>query len=273
MAQYKLHKATALPGTPENNSVYFIKEGTNEFKIYVTDTSGTAYSLATGDREIKLVSNTSQYTVVAEDYKSKILVFDADVAGAEIDVIINNGVATVLTDELIIYSAADHVLNFTEGTGITLKTTAGNLLKSANDGDSIAILGVKPLLNLTTFAVYGTLEFTLDGIGFYDNLASFPPTGDLDRLYIAKDTKVLYLWNGSGYESTTTETSGSDKNYLHTQGAVASTWNIAHNLNKYPSVTVFDSADSLVHGDVNYTDLNNLTITFSAPFSGKATLN
>ena len=64
-----------------------------------------------------------------------------------------------------------------------------------------------------------------------------------------------------------------DKYYRHTQGISASVWNVKHNLNKYPSVTVLDSAGTLVHGQVSYTDNNNIILTFSAAFSGTAEIN
>lgn len=65
----------------------------------------------------------------------------------------------------------------------------------------------------------------------------------------------------------------SDKTYVHTQISAIATWTVVHNLAKYPSVTVVDSGDSVVIGDVDYIDNNNLTIKFSAAFGGKAYLN
>jgi hypothetical protein len=52
-------------------------------------------------------------------------------------------------------------------------------------------------------------------------------------------------------------------------------WDINHNMNKNPSVTVFDSTGdgSVVFGDVKYIDQNNVRITFSAAFAGEAHLN
>lgn len=61
--------------------------------------------------------------------------------------------------------------------------------------------------------------------------------------------------------------------YEFTQMIPQATWNVSHGLGYYPSVTVVDSAGSQVVGDVNYTDRNNLTITFSAGFAGKAYLS
>lgn len=66
---------------------------------------------------------------------------------------------------------------------------------------------------------------------------------------------------------------GGDAHYTHTQSIPSTVWSVQHNLGKKASVTVVDSADSVVYGDVDYTDLNNLTITFNGAFSGKAYLN
>lgn len=64
-----------------------------------------------------------------------------------------------------------------------------------------------------------------------------------------------------------------NSHYIHDQILASANWNVRHNLGKYPSVSVVDSAGSLVQGDVEYLDTNTLTITFTAEFSGKAYLN
>lgn len=61
--------------------------------------------------------------------------------------------------------------------------------------------------------------------------------------------------------------------YEHIQSTASAEWSIAHNLGKFPSVTVVDSAGTVVYGDVTYIDSNNLKITFSAEFGGTAYLN
>lgn len=58
--------------------------------------------------------------------------------------------------------------------------------------------------------------------------------------------------------------------YTHDQIAASVTWNITHNLGFYPSVTVIDSAGSVVFGDITHVNVNNLILSFSAAFSGKA---
>lgn len=57
------------------------------------------------------------------------------------------------------------------------------------------------------------------------------------------------------------------------QDAPLSVWTITHNLGKFPSVTVVDSGNSTVIGDVDYTNSNILTVTFASAFSGCAYLN
>lgn len=69
------------------------------------------------------------------------------------------------------------------------------------------------------------------------------------------------------------DTPSSDKNYVHTQSTASDTWNITHNLYKYPSVTVVDSANNEVIGDITYIDLNNIQIKFNGAFAGKAYIN
>lgn len=61
--------------------------------------------------------------------------------------------------------------------------------------------------------------------------------------------------------------------YIHEQGSAASTWTINHNMNCYPSVTVVDTAKTVVIGQVHYTNTNTLTITFASAFKGTAYLN
>lgn len=61
-----------------------------------------------------------------------------------------------------------------------------------------------------------------------------------------------------------------DPFYIHDQMTASKKWIIKHNLEKYPSITVVDSADSVVVGDITYTSLNSVEISFAAMFCGKA---
>lgn len=61
--------------------------------------------------------------------------------------------------------------------------------------------------------------------------------------------------------------------YTHVQSAASSTWTINHNLGRYPSVTIVDSAGSAVLGSVAYLSTNLIEVTFTSQFVGKAFLN
>lgn len=61
--------------------------------------------------------------------------------------------------------------------------------------------------------------------------------------------------------------------YTHTQSVSSDTWVIEHNLGRHPSVVVIDSAGSVIISDVQYDSAYQVTVIFSAAFSGKAYLN
>ena len=66
---------------------------------------------------------------------------------------------------------------------------------------------------------------------------------------------------------------GNDLNYVHDQAVPSQLWTINHPLNKFPNLTVVDSAGSTVFGEVNYLSPSAITVAFSSVFSGKAFLN
>jgi hypothetical protein len=61
--------------------------------------------------------------------------------------------------------------------------------------------------------------------------------------------------------------------YIHSQMSASAEWTINHNMGKYPSVAVVDSAGNAILGEVQYINENSLVVGFSAPFAGKAYLN
>jgi hypothetical protein len=65
----------------------------------------------------------------------------------------------------------------------------------------------------------------------------------------------------------------SDKNFVYEQAMASATWTIAHNLAKRASVMVVDSAGTIVIGQIDYTDDNNVVLSFNAGFSGFAYFN
>lgn len=61
--------------------------------------------------------------------------------------------------------------------------------------------------------------------------------------------------------------------FIYEQGVASDNWYIVHNMNKYPSVTVVDSAGNEIICSVQYIDLNTCICTFKAAFKGTAYLN
>lgn len=64
-----------------------------------------------------------------------------------------------------------------------------------------------------------------------------------------------------------------DKYFVFEQGISSEIWEIHHNLNKKPSVTVVDDYDRVVIPYVQYVDDNNIRLEFNFAFKGKAYLN
>lgn len=63
-------------------------------------------------------------------------------------------------------------------------------------------------------------------------------------------------------------------NFVFEQGIASDTWEIEHNLGKKPSITVVDSADSVIGiFKADYDGENKVTLKFNGAFTGKAYLN
>jgi hypothetical protein len=64
-----------------------------------------------------------------------------------------------------------------------------------------------------------------------------------------------------------------DANRVHDQGSASATWVVTHSLNKFCSVTVVDTANTVVIGEIEYNSVNQATLTFQSAFAGKAYFN
>ena len=133
---------------------------------------------------------------------------------------------------------------------ITGQPVVNNLIK-ISDRNDLSSFGVFAFTSLT--AVAGKTDIYDIGLTFIKG------TGSIQK-------KHVYGINIDPSDAT-------DKTFEFTQGVPSTTWNIQHNLNKFPSITVIDTADTVVTGEYTYIDNNNVTLTFSAGFAGKAYLN
>lgn len=66
---------------------------------------------------------------------------------------------------------------------------------------------------------------------------------------------------------------GQDYEYDEEIPVAASTWEINHNLGRFPSITTVDSAGSEITGAVTYNNENKITVVFNSATSGNAYLN
>jgi hypothetical protein len=71
---------------------------------------------------------------------------------------------------------------------------------------------------------------------------------------------------------TTDSLSVTTRRHVHTQNTSSSTWTITHDLGGRPSVTIVDTAGTVVIGEVSYESDTEITVSFTAPFSGYAYL-
>ena len=165
-------------------------------------------------------------------------------------------------------------ISFDAGGGDNTAFSAVTTIKASkyNSGDVLIIdfltvLNNKYILlcqvdDINKFGIYRTASIVqdVDEPNFYDiGLELVASNGALaqDEYY------SVMAWAG--------ETA--DKHYSHSQSSANATWSIAHNLNKFPSVTIVLSTGKQGYADVNHIDKNNLTITFAGAESGKAYMN
>jgi len=116
--------------------------------------------------------------------------------------------------------------------------------------------------NIDEFGHFKITGYTVLGNNLYTlNLTNIGGNGNLD-LNKYYDFATFTISTGIG-----------DKTFVFTQGVPALVWTIQHDLNKFPSVSVVDTANTGVLSQIDYIDNNNITITNTAQFAGKAYLN
>ncbi len=113
-----------------------------------------------------------------------------------------------------------------------------------------------------SYRVTSIVEYSSDTNFFEVSLTLYSGNGKIraDKHYIFSEFVNPAATNG-------------DKNFVFTQAVASATWNVNHNLDKFPSCTMVLSTGQQGFGDVTFIDENNLTITFAGPESGKAYIN
>jgi hypothetical protein len=98
------------------------------------------------------------------------------------------------------------------------------------------------------------------------------PAGSVD-VYEQPNTPTEPTEIGSLWIDTDALPPGVSPTFIFTQSSPLATWTIVHNLNKWPSVTIVDSGNSVIIPSIHYDSVNQTTVTFGSPTSGKAYLN
>ena len=116
--------------------------------------------------------------------------------------------------------------------------------------------------NISSFGHYTVDSYTQAAVGYYNMQVTYNGGQGQMTSDLFYDVSNFILASGAG-----------DKTFTFTQPTPSVQWTIQHNLNKFPSVSVVNNNNILMYGNTTYVDTNNLIITFTAGFSGKAYLN
>ena len=117
--------------------------------------------------------------------------------------------------------------------------------------------------DVSRWAVFSWISSTQNAqnSSFYDIVVAYK--GGNNGLIANKDYFISLL----------TYAGANDANFLYTLDGSTNVYSIDHNLNKYPAVTIFDANNAEVETQIVFNSLNRATLTFSLPFTGKASFN
>lgn len=127
-------------------------------------------------------------------------------------------------------------------------------LNHSSVGDTMDLADIIPNTQPLTTYNYATTEYVDTHSG---GLAPFIPTSEISATTI---------------QAAIEEVRARSK-FIHTQASPSYSWVINHNLMFFPNVSIVDSANTHVIGEVVYSTENTLTVSFSTQFSGKAYLS
>lgn len=104
-------------------------------------------------------------------------------------------------------------------------------------------------------------------------LASAPDPDKVNAYFDSTRTPaVLVRWNGASWVDVGTG-GGGDLTYVHNQAVASTVWTVNHNLGKFPTPVVVDTAGNEFDTDIQHTSVNQLVATHSVATSGKVYCN
>jgi hypothetical protein len=169
-------------------------------------------------------------------------------------------------------------LTLTKPTGSNLIQNMGKVgrVSTSNDGTFVvsSILRTNDIPNLTPGKIWvGSTGNTIES----SSITLTEATGSIQLneygtgTHTGTETKNLSV-DASGNIIEVTP-AVSDKHFVFTQALPSAAWVIQHNLGKFPSITVVDTANTVVYGEYIFNSINQTTLNFSSAFAGKAYLN
>lgn len=192
-------------------------------------------------------------------------------------------------------AAVAKYLNIKGKISISAQMVFKYMTAGAGGGEFSGPANLSPIANITTLQLSTTDASSQNVVAFMDYLVgnniliseqneisnfghftidSYTTNGNVSTLNLTNLFGNGNLENKKFYDfALFTLTSQGVPTFVFTQNATATTWNIQHNLGKFPSITVIDSGNTVVTGEYTYIDNNNVQLNFSAAFSGKAYLN
>jgi hypothetical protein len=175
---------------------------------------------------------------------------------------------------------------------VEVQNTPETLVATTDTSEDVSILG--GMLDIEIQNVLGSIEIQeIDaeaGIVRTDpEVTLVETTGDLVSFStVIQETQLLHSDPEVQFVDSTTEqlqvfytgaqgppgpsNSGNDT-FTYQASSASTQWVITHNLDRYPSVTIVDSAGTQFWADVTYTSLNTIEVNFAFPMSGYAYLN
>jgi hypothetical protein len=162
-------------------------------------------------------------------------------------------------------------LNFEGGEGVNV---------SFNDVTNTVTINIDALTGSTGASVFSqntpVTTWVIDHVlGKYPSVTLVDVNGFLvycDIEYVSESRIKITTTNGFVGRAFL-NSAGALGTFTYRQLSPALVWTVTHTLGKYPSVTIVDSADTIVYGDVQYINNAQIIITMSAPFAGSVFLN
>lgn len=144
-----------------------------------------------------------------------------------------------------------------------------------NDETVIARSGQSVKITPANAVKYYGIKIQLTSVGYVPSATNNP---DYNKVAPGSDG-FWYLFDAIGsaikiLDLLSGQTIVEDKNYVHIQGSASSTWNITHNLGKFPAMQAEDSGGTLIPiVNIQHVDINNAVMTLAYSTSGKVICN